>query len=503
MCDLTQQGATVATSAVSASNSSIDDFEVLLKRNLITELVLVTVRVMDSNASIGKEALDSLLTEAGKSLTTSDEMKISSLGEIFNPQVLKPLKDLRQEVSDFLATRGNLVGKSGVYIIPTTSHKEVVNFLETSKSRYTKYLNNEIIGKYDALVQEQIQKINKNINDPLVRQGIINKIPTIQSILNRSYFEYRFFEGKMPSKDQMAELVSLSEAYQHQDMGYIEKITGLFKEFSRNFSGKDDDFAKIGKKASAFEKAVNTALSFEQDLDLVLTGSQYEDLKDSTFDLLHQAKDLLCVPLKSREKEQVKNKLLTKIRLATYVLSSQERLMDFKDGKLEVFEADFSLLPKQTVFKQTDLPFEDPQPQTSDLAVSVASAAEKALPDESSPFDEFLQAKQEEVSKQSTVKVEDPNESAPIVEQISLDELKGMLNLNQSQASVTAVAPLKVEEEQNIAEQATPQPSAQPNQDQAFLTGIDEAIDAVKDLLPSSKRSSLCDQDRVDLSAFF
>ena len=101
---------TAAASVV--SEDLIKVFETLVKRAQTTEVCLAVFRCMDSYAVIPQSALNDYLTENAVDDSATAKVLPSFNGEIFSKEMLKPLSDIRSEVTDHMKYVETLIGKS-------------------------------------------------------------------------------------------------------------------------------------------------------------------------------------------------------------------------------------------------------------------------------------------------------------------------------------------------------------------------------------------------------
>ncbi len=473
--------------ASAVSEELVKTFETLVKRAQTTEVCLAVFRCMDSYAVIPQSALNDYLTENAVDDSATTKVLPSFNGEIFSKEMLKPLSDIRREVTDHMKNVGALIGKSGTYAVPVQQHKEIMNFLEDAKNRYFNYLNGTLLANYDDIVEAHRAQLSKVVTNPAVLQALLNKVPSKQEIIDRHSCFYQFMGSKLPDRENLeqaaGEIISMAEAYKEQDHAFIGKITSLFKEFLSNFSDQDKTDARLGKKLSAFVKAVDSALDFEQSIRLVMVGSELEALADKSFSLLHELKQKLCVNLTQRQRKLYKDQLLSKLKLAAYVLSSEVRLQDYAEGKITVLEQNFCLngsLP---------LAFAS-EPDKADDSSNVVSAAEQSMPDEEGTFDAFFADRAADAQTAAGTPV-----SAGAA--MTLGEIK----LDFSEAEPCGSAEIKAEPEQSEA------PAEQAAKPVERLT-IDDAIETLSAMIGKPQPAQqavrhVAAQDRADLSALF
>ena len=481
---------TTNTAAVSAvSEELIKTFETLVKRAQTTEVCLAVFRCMDSYAVIPQSALNDYLTENAVDDSATAKVLPSFNGEIFSKEMLKPLSDIRREVTDHMKNVGALIGKSGTYAVPVQQHKEIMNFLEDAKNRYFSYLNGTLLANYDDIVASHREQLSKVVTNPAVLQALLSKVPSKQEIIDRHSCFYQFMGSKLPDRENLeqaaGEIISMAEAYKEQDHAFIGKITALFKEFLSNFSDQDKTDARLGKKHSAFAKAVDAALGFEQSIRLVMIGSELETLADKSFGLLHELKQKLCLNLTQRQRKLYKDQLLSKLKLAAYVLSSEAHLQDYADGKITVLEQNFCL--------DGSLPLEfTPETDSAEHSSNVVSAAEQSMPDEEGTFDAFFAERAEADSDaQITAPAQTPVSAGAA---LTIGEIKQ--DFSEAEPIAPAVCQVKPEQSQASSEKPAA-PAVKP-------FNIDDAIGVLSEMIAQPQPCKhVAGQDRADLSALF
>lgn len=334
--------------ATNANSQNLEKiFEDLVKRANTTEVVLAIFRCMDTYAVINHKELSSYLTNEASTDTSTGKVLPVFTGEIFSKERIAPLMSIRKEVTAFLKNSGALIGQSGTYVIPTSLHKDVVDFLENAKKRYLDYLNGSLLAHYDEIMEQHRLNLQKSIKNQKVLDAIMKKLPSKQDIADKHSCYYQVMGAKLPAPEEIqqreAEIHAMYDAVRQQDLAFLGKVTELFKEFSTYFGDGD----RLGKKFMAFNKAVDTALGFEQTISIVM-ADEFKPVADSAFALLHELKNKICVTLTQRQRKELKEVLLRKMQLAAYVLSDTGRLKDYAAGQIQVLEPGFNLFNSQT-----------------------------------------------------------------------------------------------------------------------------------------------------------
>lgn len=380
---------TVKTVDVNTVKAALDR---LKQRNEKQEIVLAEFPVMQGYSIIPREAIEDYLSSEGKKANSEVLAKFS--GEIFSTDKLLELQRLRDAVTKRLSSYGSIVGKCCTYVTATADHNDIVNFLSEMKREYSDIVN-DMLCNYDALVAAHVQKLQTNIPNAAARAALIAKIPTKEKIAERHVAQFRFFKGYCPEEDDLTksaeEILAAVELAEKQDLAFVEKVSVLFKQFLDTPKNQD----ALGKRYSAFCKAVETGLSFERSTKLIMAGSQYENIAEAQFELLHQAHaNLIAYSPTRTEKEKLARVLNDKFRQVAYVLSCSKELMAFAHGNLPVFDGtDFikkalkdsnNLVIKQrlsvkTTFADKTAPVDDPD--GSDNTATAATPVDVKVPE--------------------------------------------------------------------------------------------------------------------------
>lgn len=502
--------ATCGNTAVSTiDEKTVEIFEKLMKRASQTEVIMAQFSVPDAYVTIPREVINTYLTEAAVTDCSKSDRKVAPVftGESFPSEKLKPLTDIRREVTAYMKEKGALIGKSGTYAVPVDDHDEIMSFLQDAQARYNGYLNTTLLGNYDDIVSDHRAHLAQEIEDQAVRDALIDKILTRNDLTEKAVSFFTCFGSKLPSREDLAkysgQIYAMEAAAREQDRAFLGKITATFAEFISNFDrekgGSGDQ--RLGRKLSAFEKAVQVCLGFEQTITTVLCGSEFERIADSAFALLHDLKNRICGQnLTQRQKKALKDVLLSKLRLAGYVLSSERTLTDYADGKIRVLEENFSL---QGLL---NAPLPKEESQTEETGSAVVSAAEKALPEEQEQEFSDAFAKEHPAQEQSSAQaVSVTADVSPLSQDIpamafttgavtSLDELSIDVPVP---ADTAAPAELKSLQTKVPGEQEMTAPQTAP-------CTIDDAIAAFRSLIPSGNRTSrVTEGDRGDISSLF
>lgn len=308
----------------------------LKQRNDKQEIVLSEFPVMQGYSIIPRSAIEDLLSSEGKKANSELIAKFS--GEIFSSDKLQQLTRVRDSVTKRLSSYGTIVGKCCTYVTATEDHADIVKFLSDMKDKYD-HIVQDMLNNYDTLVSEHIQKLNENIPNEQARNALIAKIPTKQKIAERHIAQFRFFKGYCPDEDDLqssaSEILAAVELAEKQDLAFVEKVSVLFKQFLEKPKKADS----LGKRYSAFCNAVETGLSYERSTKLIMAGSQYENIANAQFELLHQAHANLVAYNPTRtEKDKLAKVLNDKFRQVAYVLSDSKELMAFAHGNIPVFD---------------------------------------------------------------------------------------------------------------------------------------------------------------------
>lgn len=488
------------TAPVSVSDETVKVFEKLVARASQTEVVMAQFSVPDAYVSIPREVISTYLTEAAVTDCSKSDRKVAPVftGEGFPAEMLKPLSDIRREVTAYMKEKGALIGKSGTYAVPVAEHDEIMAFLESAQRRYDAYLNGTLLGNYEDIVSSHRAHLAQEIEDQAVRDALMDKILTRDELLEKAVSFFTVYGSRLPDREELArysgQILAMEQAAREQDRAFLGKITAVFAEFVSNFDkekgGSGDQ--RLGRKLSAFEKAVQVCLGFEQTISTVLAGSEFERIADSAFALLHVLKNRICGQnLTQRQKKALKDVLLNKLRLAGYVLSSERTLTDYADGKIRVLEENFSLQGLLSA------PVPEEAQKTEETGSAVVSAAEMALPEEQEQ--EFSDAFAKEHPAQAVSVTADVS---PLAQDIpvqafttsgavtSLDELSIDVPVP---ADTAAPAELKTLPADVPAEQEMTGSQAKP-------CTIDNAVAAVRSL---ERACRVSEGDRADISSLF
>lgn len=324
--------------------------ERLKQRNDKQEIVLSEFPVMQGYSIIPRNAVQDLLSSEGKKANSELVAKFS--GEIFSSARLLELTRIRDAVTKRLCAYGSIVGKCCTYVVATEDHADIVKFLTDKKREYDDIVA-DMLGNYDSIVTLHIQKLNDSIENEQARQALIAKIPTKEKIAERHIAQFRFFKGYCPDEDDLensaSEILAAVELAEKQDLAFVEKVSVLFKQFLDNPKSED----ALGKRYSAFVNAVEQGLGYERSTKLIMAGSQYENIANAQFELLHQAHANLVAYNPTRtEKDKLARVLNDKFKQIAYVLSDSKELMAFAHGNITVFEgADFIRQSLQSLTK--------------------------------------------------------------------------------------------------------------------------------------------------------
>lgn len=341
----------VATSNTSSNvNPILDALNKLKDRTDKQEIVLSEFPVMQGYSIIDKDSVMSYLSEEGKK--PSSEVVAKFTGEIFDKAKLLQLSRIQADVNKTLNHYGTVVGKCCTYLIASADHHEVVSYLSSMKKKYEDIVN-EMLNNYDQIVSDHVAKLQANVEDDKARAALIARIPSKEKIASQHQAEFRFYKGYCPSEDDLQqsadEIMAAVKLAEKNDLSFVEKVANLFKMFLEPSVASNT----LGKRYSAFERACNTALSFERSTKLVLAGSKYETIANAQFELLHEAKaQLISSNPSKRTKQKIAEKLADKFKQVAYVLSSSTELEAYAEGKIKVFDgADFIASAVQMVKK--------------------------------------------------------------------------------------------------------------------------------------------------------
>ena len=386
------------------TNVQIDAVKAALKslkaRNEQTEVLLAEFPVMQGFAIIPHEAAISYLSEEGKKISNEIVTKFS--GEVFDRTNLVKLEQIRDAVTEKLSTYGVLLGRCCTYQVATADHKAIVNFLNQKKAEYDSLVG-DMLSSYDTIVADHISKLQQTVSDDTARKALISKIPSKEKIRERHVVDFRFFKGYCPEDEDLdksaGEILAAYELAKKQDLAFVEKVSRLFCQFLEAPSKAD----RLGKRYNAFQTAVETALSYEKSTKLVLAGSEYEGLVKAQFDILHQAQQhILAVNPDRRVKERIAAALHSKFKQVAYVLSDSDKLQDFADGKIVIFEGNFI---GDEIARAKGMPVSAPLPLTEPVdVVSDASVQPAEDTTESTAVDEAVKATEEAKAAAEEVK---------------------------------------------------------------------------------------------------
>lgn len=324
----TNATATVATTAT-VTPEVMDAYKKLMERANATEVVIAEFRVMDSFSILPKDKIKGYLSSLGESDDgTSTNARFT--GEVFSKAELAPLVNLRMSVTTQLQRFGVLVGKCCSYAVPTAIHKEVVAFLNQKREEYNNLVDG-LLTRYDSIVAAHKQQILASVSNEEVKNTLLGMIPSKEEIKQRHRCQYTFYKGQLPDEADVAscteEILAAATAQEETTEKFLKKVTSLFEGI--NFS------SKIGKVGQAFDTAVSKALSYESSTKLVLAGTEYEGVCNVMYQLLNEANTKLCAVYNSaNSKNLAGDKLLTKYKRVSHILSSAKNIEDYNNGAI-------------------------------------------------------------------------------------------------------------------------------------------------------------------------
>ena len=354
--------ATVATTAT-VTPEVMDAYKKLLDRANATEVVIAEFRVMDSFSILPKDKIKGYLSSLGESDDgTSTNARFT--GEVFSKAELAPLVNLRMSVTTQLQRFGVLVGKCCSYAVPTAIHKEVVTFLNQKREEYNNLVDG-LLTRYDSIVAAHKQQILASVSNEEVKNTLLGMIPSKEEIKQRHRCQYTFYKGQLPDEADVAscteEILAAATAQEETTEKFLKKVTSLFEGI--NFS------SKIGKVGQAFDTAVSKALSYESSTKLVLAGTEYEGICSVMYQLLNEANTkLCCVYNNANSKNLAGDKLLTKYKRVSHILSSAKNILDYNNGAI----------PSPFLEQQQNYSFVDATSNTDDESVFDEALQEQA-----------------------------------------------------------------------------------------------------------------------------
>lgn len=354
--------ATVATTAT-VTPEVMDAYKKLMERANATEVVIAEFRVMDSFSILPKDKIKGYLSSLGESDDgTSTNARFT--GEVFSKAELAPLVNLRMSVTTQLQRFGVLVGKCCSYAVPTAIHKEVVTFLNQKREEYNNLVDG-LLTRYDSIVAAHKQQILASVSNEEVKNTLLGMIPSKEEIKQRHRCQYTFYKGQLPNEEDVAccteEILAAATAQEETTEKFLKKVTSLFEGI--NFS------SKIGKVGQAFDTAVSKALSYESSTKLVLAGTEYEGVCNVMYQLLNEANTkLCCVYNNANSKNLAGDKLLTKYKRVSHILSSAKNILDYNNGAI----------PSPFLEQQQSYSFADATANTDDESVFDEALQEQA-----------------------------------------------------------------------------------------------------------------------------
>ena len=354
--------ATVATTAT-VTPEVMDAYKKLMERANATEVVIAEFRVMDSFSILPKDKIKGYLSSLGESDDgTSTNARFT--GEVFSKAELAPLVNLRMSVTTQLQRFGVLVGKCCSYAVPTAIHKEVVTFLNQKREEYNNLVDG-LLTRYDSIVAAHKQQILASVSNEEVKNTLLGMIPSKEEIKQRHRCQYTFYKGQLPNEEDVAccteEILAAATAQEETTEKFLKKVTSLFEGI--NFS------SKIGKVGQAFDTAVSKALSYESSTKLVLAGTEYEGVCNVMYQLLNEANTkLCCVYNNANSKNLAGDKLLTKYKRVSHILSSAKNILDYNNGAI----------PSPFLEQQQSYSFADATSNTDDESVFDEALQEQA-----------------------------------------------------------------------------------------------------------------------------
>ena len=361
----TQINTTVATVNVQpqVTTEVMEAYKKLLDRANATEVVIAEFRVMDSFSILPKDKIKGYLSSLGESDDgTSTNARFT--GEVFSKAELAPLVNLRMSVTTQLQRFGVLVGKCCSYAVPTAIHKEVVTFLNQKREEYNNLVDG-LLTRYDSIVAAHKQQILASVSNEEVKNTLLGMIPSKEEIKQRHRCQYTFYKGQLPNEEDVAccteEILAAATAQEETTEKFLKKVTSLFEGI--NFS------SKIGKVGQAFDTAVSKALSYESSTKLVLAGTEYEGVCNVMYQLLNEANTkLCCVYNNANSKNLAGDKLLTKYKRVSHILSSAKNILDYNNGAI----------PSPFLEQQQSYSFADATSNTDDESVFDEALQEQA-----------------------------------------------------------------------------------------------------------------------------
>lgn len=361
----TQINTTVATVNVQPQVTAevMEAYKKLLDRANATEVVIAEFRVMDSFSILPKDKIKGYLSSLGESDDgTSTNARFT--GEVFSKAELAPLVNLRMSVTTQLQRFGVLVGKCCSYAVPTAIHKEVVTFLNQKREEYNNLVDG-LLTRYDSIVAAHKQQILASVSNEEVKNTLLGMIPSKEEIKQRHRCQYTFYKGQLPNEEDVAccteEILAAATAQEETTEKFLKKVTSLFEGI--NFS------SKIGKVGQAFDTAVSKALSYESSTKLVLAGTEYEGVCNVMYQLLNEANTkLCCVYNNANSKNLAGDKLLTKYKRVSHILSSAKNILDYNNGAI----------PSPFLEQQQSYSFADATSNTDDESVFDEALQEQA-----------------------------------------------------------------------------------------------------------------------------
>ncbi|MEE0892249.1 MAG: DUF3150 domain-containing protein [Succinivibrio sp.] len=359
----TQNTTATATTTATVAPEVLNAYQKLLDRANATEVVIAEFRVMDSFSILPKDKIKGYLSSLGESDDgTSTNARFT--GEVFSKAELAPLVNLRMSVTTQLQRFGVLVGKCCSYAVPTAIHKEVVTFLNQKREEYNNLVDG-LLTRYDSIVAAHKQQILASVSNEEVKNTLLGMIPSKEEIKQRHRCQYTFYKGQLPNEEDVAccteEILAAATAQEETTEKFLKKVTSLFEGI--NFS------SKIGKVGQAFDTAVSKALSYESSTKLVLAGTEYEGVCNVMYQLLNEANTkLCCVYNNANSKNLAGDKLLTKYKRVSHILSSAKNILDYNNGAI----------PSPFLEQQQSYSFADATSNTDDESVFDEALQEQA-----------------------------------------------------------------------------------------------------------------------------
>lgn len=359
----TQNTTATATTTATVAPEVLNAYQKLLERANATEVVIAEFRVMDSFSILPKDKIKGYLSSLGESDDgTSTNARFT--GEVFSKAELAPLVNLRMSVTTQLQRFGVLVGKCCSYAVPTAIHKDVVSFLNQKREEYNNLVDG-LLSRYDSIVAAHKQQILASVSNEEVKNTLLGMIPSKEEIKQRHRCQYTFYKGQLPNEEDVAccteEILAAATAQEETTEKFLKKVTSLFEGI--NFS------SKIGKVGQAFDTAVSKALSYESSTKLVLAGTEYEGICSVMYQLLNEANTkLCCVYNNANSKNLAGDKLLTKYKRVSHILSSAKNILDYNNGAI----------PSPFLEQQQSYSFADATSNTDDESVFDEALQEQA-----------------------------------------------------------------------------------------------------------------------------